>query len=331
MSSVGDVASTVLPTSSPMSRTSTATTELPHANELHILRPSRPGVGGPRRMNLANGTGPHIEACNIPSPEQAFGYAGEHRDLTVHDEPYLSIDQVPSPGYIPTLRRQSTKQLIHRFESMTSAAEMVQVKEPLGFTRTSSETDSHDMHRPFLVVESHKSKRRSLSNSLRNFMSVFKKKKDKGSDDDDYVPPYRIPEPNIAASGEPASLPISQMVSHPSEKEISLSPNKAGPVLCGALLYLSRPSSYPPVWMSCTVALYDSHLLIAWYTMRDTPSSHIIQLDGFMDVHSLNERVPRPDAEGDLKTFELSFESQPREMFAATSTQDRARWVGAIW
>ncbi|KAG6372324.1 hypothetical protein JVT61DRAFT_7764 [Boletus reticuloceps] len=254
-------------------------------------------------------------------------------ETSQHIGPRISIDQVPSPGYTPALRRQSTKQLIHRFESMTDAAEMVQVvvKRPSGSTRPSSENDSRDMLHPFLTTTPHKSKRRSLSNSLRNFMSVFKKKKDKESDDDDYAPLRHASELNIAAPLEPASLPKPQMVSRLSEKEIPSSSNKVGSALSGSLLYLSRPPSQSPVWISCTVTLYNSHLLLTWYTMHETPSSRTIQLDRFMDVHSLNERAPRPDTEGDLKTFELTFEGRQRETFAATSSQERARWVGAVW
>ena len=334
MSSVSDAMSTVVPMSSPMSRTSTTNAEPPRtpANELHAIPVSKSGVGGPRIMDATHNTGPHIGAYNTSTLEQAFEYAGGRGDLVTHG-PRLSIDRVPSPNHTPTLRRQSTKQLIHRFESMTDAAETVyvHVKRPFGSTRASSETDSRDMHRPFLTAAPHKSKRRSLSNSLRNFMSVFKKKKDKESDDDDYAPPHHAPELNIAALSEPAPLPKPQMVSRPSGKQITPSSNRAGPLLSGSLLYLSRPPSHIPVWMSCTVTLYDSYMLLTWYTMHDTPSSHIIQLDGFMDVRSLNERVLRPDTEGDLKTFELTFEGRPRETFAATSSQDRARWVGAIW
>lgn len=331
MSSVGDVASTVLPMSSPISWTSTTKPPLDytHSNELHPLRASKSGVTGPRTMDLGHNTGPHIGAYSTPALEQAFEYADERGDLIPH-KPCLSIDQVLSPGLNgPTLRRQSTRQLIHRFESMTGATEMVQVARPSGSTRTSSGSDSRDMHRHFLTVAPHKSKRRSLSNSLRNFMSVFKKKKDKESDDDDHVPPCHVPELNPEV---PMPLPKSQMVSRPSGKEIALSPNRAGgSMVSGSLLYLSRPPSHPPVWMSCKVTLYNSRLLITWYTMHDTPSSHIIQLDGFMDVRSLNERVSRPENEDDLRSFELSFEGRPRETFAATSSQDRARWIGAIW
>ncbi|KAF8444545.1 hypothetical protein L210DRAFT_3642808 [Boletus edulis BED1] len=325
--------STVFPMSSPMSRTSATNTEPPRtpANEFHALPASRSGVGGPRKMDdTYYSMRLHSGAYNTST----LGQAGEHGDFAAH-RPRISIDQVPSPGYTPALRRQSTKQLIHRFESMTDAGEMVQVvvKRPSGSTRPSSENDSRDMLRPFLTTTSHKSKRRSLSNSLRNFMSVFKKKKDKESDDDDYAPLCHASELNIAAPLEPASLPKPQMVSRLCllEKEIPPSSNKAGSALSGSLLYLSRPPSHPPVWISCTVTLYDSHLLLTWYTMHETPSSCTIQLDRFMDVHSLNERAPRPDTEGDLKTFELTFEGRQRETFAATSSQERARWVGAIW
>lgn len=298
------------------------------ANELHALPVSIPDVGGPRKRDIAHSMGPHTGTYDISALDQTFEY-GDF--LARGARP--SIDQVPGFGVTPVLRRQSTKQLIHRFESMTDAAGAVQVQvnRPSDPTRMSSETDSRDIHRAFLTAAPHKSKRRSLSNSLRNFMSVFKKKKDKESDDDDCIPPYHTPELNVTAPEEPAPLPIPQTVSRPSGKEIVPSSNKAGSTLSGSLLYLSRPPSHLPVWMSCTVALYNSHLLLTWYTMHDTPSSHIIQLDGFMDVRSLNERLSRSDTEGDLKTFELAFEGRPRETFAATSSQDRARWVGAIW
>ncbi|KAG9316560.1 hypothetical protein JVU11DRAFT_2611 [Chiua virens] len=284
--------------------------ELPDipTNEWRVL-PSKSGVGGPRKMAQSNFA-------------LAFKHAGEP----------LSIDPVPSPGRTSTLYRQSAKQLIYRFESMTDEAQLAQVKRPSS-VRASSEIDSRDMHRPFLTVASHKSKRRSLSNSLRNLMSVFKKKKDKDkeSDDDDFIPPLYAPELNFPIPLEPAPLPIPHIVQQPSGREIPLSSSSTSPVLSSNLLYLSRPSSQSPGWMSCVVALYHSHLLITWYTMHDSPSTHTVQLAGFMDVRSLNERVVRPDAEGDLKTFELSFEGRPRETFAATSTQERARWVGAIW
>jgi hypothetical protein len=331
MSSVSDATSTVLPMSSPISRTSRTNTEpRTPTNELHALPVSKSSVGGPRIMDATHNTGPHIGTYNTSTLEQAFEYAGGRGDL-VAPGPRLSIDRVLGPNHTPALRRQSTRQLIHRFESMTDAVETVHVhvKRHPGSARASSETDSRDMHRPFLTAVPHKSKRRSLSNSLRNFMSVFKKKKDKGSDDDDYALPYHAPELNITALAVSSSLPKPQIVSRPSGKQTSS--NRAGPLLSGSLLYLSRPPSHIPVWMSCTVTLYDSHLLLTWYTMHDTPSSHIIQLDGFMDVRSLNERVSRPDTEGDLKTFELTFEGRLKETFAATSSQDRARWVGAIW
>lgn len=312
-----------------MSRSSTTEPHAP-ANESYTLPVSKSGVCGPRKMEPADNTGPHIEAYTTSTFEQAFEYAGERGNLGIHG-PRLSIDHTLSSGHTLALRRQSTKQLIHRFESMTDAGEAVEVKRHPGSTRASPEAGARDAHRPFLTAVPHKTKRRSLSNSLRNFMSVFKKKKDKESDDEDYVPPFYAPELNVVVPRELAYLPKPQVVSRTSGKEILLSSSQVGSALSGSLLYLLRPPSRLPVWMSCTVTLYDSHLLLTWYSMHDTPSGHTIQLDGFVDVRSLNERVSRPETEGDLKTFELTFEGRPRETFAATSSQDRARWVGAIW
>ncbi|KIJ61328.1 hypothetical protein HYDPIDRAFT_42730 [Hydnomerulius pinastri MD-312] len=358
MSSTDDVMSTVFSMhsrSQPMSRTSTQNTEpLPTPmDERRALRAPKSGVGGPRKMDLGYSARPQIgvrtSTYESSARENPVGYAGdvESEDPEWHG-PYFSIDQVLEPGRGASVRRRhSAKQLINRFESMTREAATAQVRRPPSSARAASEVDTREAHRPFLTIAPYKNKRRSLSNSLRNFMSVFKKRKDRDQDDEDeFTLPRRTPEfDDVQIARDPSPPPKPEMFSRPSERDLGLSRSKASALLSGPLLYLSRPSSplaspILPVWTSCTVTLHDSHLLITWYTMHGNPSSKIISLDGCTDVRSLalkhmdpDERalLPTKSVSGDLKTFELLFEGRSREKFAAVSSQDRAQWVSAIW
>ncbi|KAF9227408.1 hypothetical protein BS17DRAFT_806549 [Gyrodon lividus] len=339
MSSVGDATSTVFPIHSyyqSMSRTSTGNLQplTAQMDELLALRAPRSVVSGPRQMDLGHNArlriGVHDTSVHRMH-DAAHEYPGPHG-------PHSTVNQALNLGYASVRRRQSAKQLIHRFESMTREVDM-------GSARAAYGINCHEVYHPFQTTAPHKSKGRSLSNSLRNFITVFKKKKDREQDDnEEYIPPRHAPElDDIATSREPLPFPKPSIVSLPSERDLALSWGKANALLSSSLLYFSRASSplappHLPVWTSCTVTLHDSHLLIIWYTVHGNPSSHIVPLNGCTDVHSLalkhmdpDERALLPGGHGDLKTFELLFEGRPREKFAATSSQDRARWISAIW
>jgi cytochrome oxidase Cu insertion factor (SCO1/SenC/PrrC family) len=79
-------------------------------------------------------------------------------------------------------------------------------------------------------------------------------------------------------------------------------------------------------------------MLITRLSPRGNPSTHIIDLTTCADVCSLalsqisaNERALLPDKGAGLKVFDIQFEGTRKEMFAATSVQQRAGWVSAIW
>ncbi|KAF8844361.1 hypothetical protein BDN67DRAFT_1008203 [Paxillus ammoniavirescens] len=349
MTSVGDATSTVFPMrshSQAMSRMSTVNIHsLPtQMDELPAFQAPKSGVGGPRKMELGYNARPRIGIYDA----LARGHSTGHMDNVdyIHPGPrgpYSSIDRALNPGRASLQRGQSAKQLIHQFESITHEVATVPVNRPPSSAQAVIEINSRGMYSPLLTIAPHNSKRRSLSNSLRNFMSVFKKKKDREDDNEEYISPRHIPEyDDFTASREFLVLSQPRIVSGPSESDVALSRTKANAQLSSFLLYFSRPSSLAsslfPVWISCTVTLHDSQLLVTWYTMHGNPSSHIVPLSGCTDVHSLalkhmdpDERASLPSSNGDLKTFELLFEGRPREKFATTSSQDRARWVSAIW
>ncbi|KIK90795.1 hypothetical protein PAXRUDRAFT_14144 [Paxillus rubicundulus Ve08.2h10] len=347
MSSVRDATSTVFPIGShsqAMSGMSTVNIQsLPaEMDELSAFQAPKSGVSGPRQMDF--GRKPRLGVYDT----FVRGHSTGRMDNADYEHPgqrgpYSSIGRALNPGHASVQRGQSAKQLIHRFESITSQVATVLTERPPGSAQAAAGINSRGMYSPFLTIAPHKSKRRSLSTSLRNFMSVFKKKKDQDDDNEEYISPRHTPEyDDITASQELLALSQSRIISGPPDRDMALSWSKANAQLSNSLLYFSRPSSLAssllPIWISCTVTLYDSHLLITWYTVHGNPSSHIIPLSGCTDVHSLalkhmdpDERVLLPGSGGDLKTFELLFEGRPREKFATTSSQDRARWVSAIW
>jgi hypothetical protein len=102
----------------------------------------------------------------------------------------------------------------------------------------------------------------------------------------------------------------------------------------------STASSILPVWTSCNITLHTPHILITWYTIHGNPSTHVLPLDGCTDVRSislnrldLDEKalLPTQTDQSEPKVFELLFEGRRKEKFAASSSQERARWVSAIW
>ncbi|KAF9241538.1 hypothetical protein BU15DRAFT_44767, partial [Melanogaster broomeanus] len=347
MSSICEARSPVLSMQShsqPTSRTSTVSTEsLPaQMDELRILRASDSGLGGPRQMDgpIAR---PRTGVYDASAHENV---SGRMVDVDTEDpgqhSPDLSLYQVTETGHTSAQRPQSAKQLIHQFESMARETTTVQAKRPPTPTRAASDLDSRDTCRPFLIITPHKNKRSSLSDSLRTFMSVFKKKTDQERDGhEEFISSRHAPE--LGASRDLSPPPEPQVVSPPTEGNMAISWSTANALLSGPLLYLSRhpaplASHLLPVWISCTVTLHDSRLLVTWYTADGNPSGHIVPLGGCMDVHSLalkhmdpDERALLPSGDGDLRTFELLFEDRPTEKFAATSSQDRGRWVSTIW
>ncbi|KAG2750233.1 hypothetical protein P692DRAFT_20729779 [Suillus brevipes Sb2] len=264
-------------------------------------------VAGPRRMD-ASSYRDHADA------EPHF-FSRSHDHLTVQ-------------------RRQSAKQLIDRYESISR-------EEPSTARRPPSAARFHGASSASSVG---KGKRRSLSASLRNFLSVFQKGR-KGKDGDDQeedVPTVVVDAPSMAQI--PSMYTESTPLLHDTGAVV-LSAGRASALHSGALLYLSMPSSSTtspilPVWTPCNVTLHTLHILITWYTNHNNPSTHVLSLDGCTDVRSISLNrldldqkalLPTPIDQSEPKVFELLFEGRRREKFVASSSQERARWVSAIW
>ncbi|KAG1732227.1 uncharacterized protein EDB91DRAFT_1302770 [Suillus paluster] len=258
------------------------------------------------------------------------------RPYRVDAEPhYLSLDKGSSHCHPTVQRRQSAKQLINRYESI-SREESSTARGPPSAARFLGASPSSRSHG--------RGKRRSLSASLRNFLSVFQKGR-KGKDADDSeedVPAVVIDAPSMAHI--PSMYTNNAAVTHDAGAMV-LSAGEVSALHSGALLYLSKSSSpitspILPVWTSCTVTLHTSHILITWYTVHANPSSHVIPLDGCTDVRSIalnrldpDEKALLPNStdKSEPKVFELLFEGRRREKLTASSSRERARWVSAIW
>ncbi|KAH7909333.1 hypothetical protein BJ138DRAFT_238157 [Hygrophoropsis aurantiaca] len=281
------------------------------------------GVVGPRKM----GSG-------ISFPNHVRTHASTRVDTYYSETDRGTTRNLP---HSHSLRRhQSTKQLIHRYESMGGTVP----RPPRSSAAAALAVNPGTIRR----------KRRSLSHSLRNFMSVFKKGrgKDRDVDDkDDHSPKVQSDSFDETSSLVQISVASGAAIVPPttSAPRVVYSSAHSGVLHSGTLLYLSKPSSpitspILPVWTTCAVTLHASHILITWYTIHGNPSTQVIPLATCMDVRSLplahlnrDERALLPaKADGeDVKIFEILFEEYPRERFAAASAQDRAQWVSAIW
>ncbi|KAG1742817.1 hypothetical protein EDB19DRAFT_1827534 [Suillus lakei] len=280
-----------------------------------MARSSGTTVAGPRRMDT--------------SSRPVLNYDQSYR---VDTEPhYFSL----SHDHPTVQRRQSAKQLINKYESISR-------EEPSTARRPPSAARFHGVSPSSRSPG--KGKRRSLSASLRNFLSVFQKGR-KGKDGDDQeedAPTVVVDAPSMAQI--PSMYTENAPLPH-NAGAVVLSASKVSALHSGALLYLSMPSSFTtspilPVWTSCNVTLHTMHILITWYTIHGNPSTHVVPLDGCTDIRSislnrmdLDEKalLPTQTDQSQPKVFELLFGDNRREKFAASSSQERARWVSAIW
>ncbi|KAG6920248.1 hypothetical protein DXG01_005017 [Tephrocybe rancida] len=222
----------------------------------------------------------------------------------------------------PLQPRHSTRQLISRYESMSSSSDPVPASGP-----------SLDAPAKASFPGSLKEKS-PIRQSFRNLFSVLKKV-------------------NLR-KGKKVERPLSSFrrQHHPTlEDHPGLN---APPVLrsrsrklISPLLYLSRTpqllsyfSDLKPVWTSCTATLEPDTIVIVGRTPQGNPSVQIIELSNCTDVRSLSLQqldpdesalLPRKGDNDEFKVFEILFEGRPREKFAANSVQERAGWDSAVW
>lgn len=217
-------------------------------------------------------------------------------------------------------RHRSTKLLIDRYESMN---------------RGLADHPSLSSSRPKQTLSSQSSNKKDRSpirQSICNLFSVFKKVNVVGKfKSDQNTSIVDRPEQALYTSASPSVFDF---------KPLPPVKRKTGP-----LLYLARTShlssSLPilPVWTTCTATIETNMILISWLTAHGNPSIYTISLSNCTDVRSLSSQqldaeeralLPKGDTK-ELKVFEILFEGRTREKFAATSVQERAEWVSAIW
>ncbi|CCL99099.1 uncharacterized protein FIBRA_01113 [Fibroporia radiculosa] len=239
--------------------------------------------------------------------------------------PYFSLRPDPTSFASPSglSRRGTTKELIGRYESITSRSNSV---------TTAVTTDITPKVRPgaYPAIERKEKGRSPIRQSIRNILSVFKKNKSANSCKEQAnfgSPAYTDLGRQRTASSDTRSSSVAPplKLNIPKErKDFSLCQTPLGPSHArhsGTLFYLSRPAS--PIIHS---------------TAHGNPSTDIISFKECTDVRSLsiselnlNEQRLLPSDVGELKVFELLFEGRPREKFAANSVPARATWVSAIW
>ncbi|OCH92336.1 hypothetical protein OBBRIDRAFT_886367 [Obba rivulosa] len=290
-----------------------------------------------------------MSSCYTRNGRLAVAADSDAVDVEPHG-PYFSLPRNTTDGRPPLTRRGTTKELIGRFESMSSSS-----REPI-------KPPTHSTGRfgfrggPSTTAGNRDKKRSPLRQSIRNILSVFSKKYKASLKDqleESMVPGTRY-RPNIgehAASPPPDiapedSAPAPQAELEPSNSRYHISlcttPISPGSTLSGPLLYLSRPerSDLLPVWTACIAILHTTHVLITWHTGHGNPETFIVPFVDCADVRSLSvadldttERTLLPTGTDltSLKVFELLFEGRPREKFAASSMKERATWVSAIW
>lgn len=250
-------------------------------------------------------------------------------------------------------RRGTTKELIGRYESMSSDGTRTRVGTSTGFLKDRGSSGGS------IQTPENKGRGRSpIRQSLRNLLSVFSKKEKLSSRESSLHVADLLSPPNGIAeeTHDMASLPLpppkrpslSRLQSSP--QQIPVTPQDFShptcttpiPMYSGRLFHLCPPvvSGGLPIWAECDVVLHSSHVLITWHSNSGNPSTSAVQIGQCTDVRSLNpedlgtaERSQLPDNPdcGGLKIFELLFIGQSGEKFAARSLQERAGWVSAVW
>lgn len=275
------------------------------------------------------------------SSKSSWGY--EHKTLADgKQEPYDSYFAIPTKqdsngGLAPLTRKRTTKELVGRFESLSSAAQPIAPRASIASSQQTSLTTPESREK--------KKGRSPIRQSFRNLLSVFSKKGRLARD-----PPNTLT-PDSSENGLPIESLLSPKVhkleplSIPNTSQVSTTPtvacNTPSSLYTGQLLYMSRPTAEDlPVWTDCNVLLHPTHILVTWMTSHSNPSTSIVTLAQCTDVRSLalddlaeEERGMLPSMVGsdELFVFELLFEGKSRQKFATQSIKDRAGWVSAIW
>lgn len=317
-----------------------------------VLSEELPGEGSPPFGDLT---------ARAPTSEKVLRGATYSYDPEANG-PYFSIPLKKTESKAPLTRRGTTKELIGRYESLSTnssssgGSSLEKIK-----SRTSLTTTTRGPHEN---AGEKKSKGRSpIRQSFRSLLSVFSKKAKTTREPSLYVsdllsPPeeseaasYHATNSALSPPPVPTKAPIPPLLPIRSDLGSLHSPASGRelpicmtplPLYTGTLLYLCKPISPDslPVWINCDAALHRSHIVLTWFSNLGNPSTSLVQLSRCTDVRSLalgdldaaeGSMLPEDPRFREPKVFELLFEGKAREKFAAASVKDRAGWVSATW
>ena len=237
-------------------------------------------------------------------------------------------------------RRESTKALISRYESISERANspgtprshksptrssLVVSPPPLNCERSLPPTPTPS--RPLSQLG-----RTPLRESFRNLMTLFGKK-GKATPSSSLTGSNDIFSSVFSPRGASPSLVVIPQVTPRIEQ-------KPPPLKSSKVLYLFKEVSENshPVWSSCTATLFSDHILLEWLSAFGNPSQRTIGLSPSVNVQSLTwaqvdhrERMLLPSSEDSPHIFELVLDGGVTERFATQSVADRTVWVSMIW
>jgi hypothetical protein len=325
------------------------------------LHNTKPTFMGPRSMPDDNSDVVRVHSSSIHDPRYEDGIqtaafstppefcSPQHCGPEAYEE-YFSIPiskEYAGLNNDDVQRRRSTKELIKRFESMSTDSSP-NARPPHGTRSTVVRTHRADVS---LFTPPSRTERKTspLRQSFRNLLSVFKKGKRFGREK---VEPYGVPKESEPSFPD-KKLPI---VSSAAENELDPFTHKSdnpGSRICtsptyslhtGALLHLSptTTASSPilPVWIPCDAVLHQSHILLTSATTQGIPRTDVVSLRACTDVTSLaagdleieqRAMLPAMENSANPRVFELIFDGKEKQLFAAPTVKDRAAWVSAIW
>lgn len=203
-------------------------------------------------------------------------------DLSTADKeplgPYFSLPPNPSQTNPPLTRRGTTKELIGRYESLSSPVRSA--RPSIASSKQTNLTTPEQSER----TDKRGKGRSPIRQSFRNLLSVFSKKarsaKPTGGEGVDVSALLTVPTPSVEPLRNPIPTQFAKLT------EVACTTPVAS--YSGQLLHLCRPLSPDalPVWTSCDVALHPKHMLVTWETFRGNPSTSIVALDQCTDVRS---------------------------------------------
>ena len=189
--------------------------------------------------------------------------------------------------------------------------------------------------------------RSPIRQSLRNLLSVIKKGAEgigKRKSDE------RLAAPQSGLMGRPHQSNKDVLPALPTAREQQPPNNNVTlprPKMTGPLLYLTRGPQLlspdipgPLIWKTCSVTIDRNRLVVSSFIGDVDTSIHEISLARCTDIRSLSptqlteeeisvlSRVPEAES---MRIFEVMFDNQRQEKFAAKSVRERAGWISAIW